>query len=116
VNELAPRPHNTFHATERACLTSQFEQQVRAVCGLPLGSTALHSAGAIVNLLGDLWRGDSQHPEWERALEIPGVRLHLYGKKVAKPGRKMGHLSAVGPTPEAARDSVLDAYARLLPR
>jgi 5-(carboxyamino)imidazole ribonucleotide synthase len=115
VNELAPRPHNTFHATERACLTSQFEQQVRAVCGLPLGSTALHSAGAIVNLLGDLWRSDTQHPDWQRALEIPGVRLHLYGKKVAKPGRKMGHLSAVGPTPEAARDAVLDAYSRLLP-
>ncbi len=116
VNELAPRPHNTFHATERACLTSQFEQQVRAVCGLPLGSTALLSAGAIVNLLGDLWPSDGQTPEWALALEVPGVRLHLYGKKIAKPGRKMGHLSAVGPTPEAARDAVLDAYSRLLPR
>ncbi|HYW50886.1 MAG TPA: 5-(carboxyamino)imidazole ribonucleotide synthase [Gemmatimonadaceae bacterium] len=116
VNELAPRPHNTFHATERACLTSQFEQQVRAVCGLPLGSTALHSAGAIVNLLGDLWRTDGQAPEWERALEIAGVRLHLYGKKIAKPGRKMGHLSAIGATPDAARDTVLDAYSRLLPQ
>jgi 5-(carboxyamino)imidazole ribonucleotide synthase len=115
VNELAPRPHNTFHATERACLTSQFEQQVRAVCGLPLGSTALLSAGAIVNLLGDLWSGDGQPPVWERALEVRGVRLHLYGKKTAKPGRKMGHLSAVGATPEAARDAVLDGYARLLP-
>jgi 5-(carboxyamino)imidazole ribonucleotide synthase len=115
VNELAPRPHNTFHATERACLTSQFEQQVRAVCGLPLGSTALHAAGAIVNLLGDLWRADGQHPAWERALEVHGVRLHLYGKKIAKPGRKMGHLSAVGPTADAARDAVLDAYSRLLP-
>ncbi len=116
VNELAPRPHNTFHATERACLTSQFEQQVRAVCGLPLGSTALHAAGAIVNLLGDLWPTDGQHPAWERALEVEGVRLHLYGKKIAKPGRKMGHLSAVGPTSDAARDAVLDAYARLLPQ
>ena len=116
VNELAPRPHNTFHATERACLTSQFEQQVRAVCGLPLGSTALLSAGAIVNLLGDLWPADGQHPQWERALEVHGVRLHLYGKTVAKPGRKMGHLSAVGPTPQAARDAVLDAYSRLLPQ
>ncbi len=115
VNELAPRPHNTFHATERACVTSQFEQHVRAVCGLPLGSTALLSAGAIVNLLGDLWSSDAEHPAWERALEVPGVRLHLYGKKIAKPGRKMGHLSGVGPTPEAARDAVLDAYARLLP-
>ena len=116
VNELAPRPHNTFHATERACITSQFEQQVRAVCGLPLGSTALLSAGAIVNLLGDLWHSDAEPPDWERALDVHGVRLHLYGKKIAKPGRKMGHLSAVGPTPEAARDAVLDAYARLLPR
>lgn len=116
VNELAPRPHNTFHATERACLTSQFEQQVRAVCGLPLGSTALTSSGAIVNLLGDLWPSSGSAPDWERALEVQGVRLHLYGKKIAKPGRKMGHLSAVGSTPEAARDAVLDAYARLLPR
>jgi 5-(carboxyamino)imidazole ribonucleotide synthase len=116
VNELAPRPHNTFHATERACVTSQFEQQVRAVCGLPLGSTALLSAGAIVNLLGDLWPSDAEHPDWESALAVPGVRLHLYGKKIAKPGRKMGHLSAVAPTAAAARDAVLDAYARLLPR
>ncbi len=116
VNELAPRPHNTFHATERACLTSQFEQQVRAICGLPLGSTALLSSGAIVNLLGDLWPADGQPPEWKRALEVHGVRLHLYGKKIAKTGRKMGHLSAVGPTPAAARDAVLDAYSRLLPQ
>ncbi len=116
VNELAPRPHNTFHATERACLTSQFEQQVRAVCGLPLGSTALQSSGAIINLLGDLWSGVGQTPDWERALGVPGVRLHLYGKKIAKPGRKMGHLSGVGATPEAARDAVLDAFSRLLPR
>ena len=88
---------------------------MRAVCGLPLGSTALLSAGAIVNLLGDLWFPGDVAPDWQRALEVPGVRLHLYGKKVAKPGRKMGHLSAVGATPEAARDSVLDAYSRLLP-
>jgi 5-(carboxyamino)imidazole ribonucleotide synthase len=116
VNELAPRTHNTFHATERACLTSQFEQQIRAICGLPLGSTALQSAGAIVNVLGDLWPSTGEAPDWVRALEVPGVRLHLYGKAVAKPGRKMGHLSAIGPTPESARDAVLDAYARLLPR
>jgi 5-(carboxyamino)imidazole ribonucleotide synthase len=116
VNELAPRPHNTFHATERACLTSQFEQHVRAVCGLPLGSTALVTPGAIVNLLGDLWPTDGlSAPDWAQALEVPGVRLHLYGKRLAKPGRKMGHLSAVGATAEAARDAVLDAFARLLP-
>ncbi len=115
VNELAPRPHNTFHATERSCPTSQFEQQVRAVCGLPLGSTTVLSPGAIINLLGDLWPVDGQAPAWERALEVSGVRLHLYGKKLAKPGRKMGHLSAVGATADAARDAVLDAYSRLLP-
>ena len=116
VNELAPRPHNTFHSTERACVTSQFEQQVRAVCGLPLGSTALHTPGAIVNLLGDLWPADGRTPDWEEAMRVDGVRVHLYGKKVAKPGRKMGHLSAIGPSAEAARDAVLDAFARLLPR
>lgn len=116
VNELAPRPHNTFHHTERACVTSQFEQQVRAVCGLPLGRTDLLSAGAIVNLLGDLWFPGEVAPSWAHALEVPGVRLHLYGKKVAKPGRKMGHLSAVGTSAESARDTVLDAFARLLPR
>lgn len=116
VNELAPRPHNTFHSTERACVTSQFEQQVRAVCGLPLGSTALITPAAIVNVLGDLWPASGDAPNWEAALQVPGVRVHLYGKKVAKPGRKMGHLSATGPTAEAARDAVLDAWARLLPR
>ncbi len=115
VNELAPRTHNTFHATERACITGQFEQQIRAICGLPLGSTSLLSAGAIVNLLGDLWTTNGGVPQWSRALEVAGVRVHLYGKRTAKPGRKMGHLSAVGASPEAARDIVLDAYARLLP-
>ena len=69
-----------------------------------------------MNLLGDLWPASGEQPAWNRALEVNGVRLHLYGKKVAKPGRKMGHLSAVGPTPEAARDAVLDAFSRLLPQ
>lgn len=114
VNELAPRPHNTFHTTERSAPTSQFEQQVRAVCGLPLGDTTLVTPGAIVNLLGDIWPADGRPPAWERALELPGVRLHLYGKAEARPGRKMGHLSAIGPSAEAARDTVLAAYARLL--
>jgi 5-(carboxyamino)imidazole ribonucleotide synthase len=113
VNELAPRPHNTFHSTERACLTSQFEQQVRAVCGLPLGSTELVTPAAIVNVLGDVWHADGRAPNWQPALEIPGIRVHLYGKKVAKIGRKMAHLSATGNTPEAARDAVLTAYAQL---
>ena len=112
VNELAPRPHNTFHATERACETSQFEQLVRAVCDLPLGSTALVRPGAIVNLLGDLWAG-GRPPAFARALEVPGVRLHLYGKAEARPGRKMGHLSALGESADAARALVQEAYRRL---
>jgi 5-(carboxyamino)imidazole ribonucleotide synthase len=112
VNELAPRPHNSFHATERACITSQFEQHVRAVCDLPLGATDVLRPAAIVNLLGDLWRGDAP-PAFDRALAIPGVRVHLYGKKGARPGRKMGHLSATGATPEEAVASAKHAAAEL---
>jgi len=100
VNEMAPRPHNSFHATEVACVTSQFEQLVRAVCDLPLGSVEVTRPAAIVNLLGDLW--SDRTPAFDRALAIPGERVHLYGKRVARPGRKMGHLSAVGYTPEEA--------------
>lgn len=112
VNELAPRPHNSFHATEVACLTSQFEQCVRAVCDLPLGSTEVLRPAAIRNLLGDLWLGPTP-PRFADALALPGVRVHLYGKRVARPGRKMGHLSAVGPTPAEAVARVEEAYARL---
>jgi 5-(carboxyamino)imidazole ribonucleotide synthase len=101
VNELAPRPHNSFHATEVACLTSQFEQAVRAVCNLPLGSVEVVRPAAIVNLLGDLWLRQGG-PRFEQVLAMPGVRLHLYGKRDARKGRKMGHLSAVGTTPEDA--------------
>ena len=111
VNELAPRPHNTFHATERGFDTSQFEQLVRAVCGLPLGAPRLLAPSAIANLLGDLWQGAT--PDFARALAQPGVRLHLYGKRSARPGRKMGHLSATGETPAAALAHVLDAYDAL---
>jgi 5-(carboxyamino)imidazole ribonucleotide synthase len=100
VNELAPRPHNTFHGTEIGCPTSQFEQVVRAICDLPLGSTELVRPVAIYNLLGDLWR--PRTPAFERALAVPGVRLHLYGKRDARPGRKMGHLSAAAATPGEA--------------
>src|SRR3954467_15740016 len=100
VNELAPRPHNSFHATQRACATSQFEQLVRAVCDLPLGSVELLRPAAIVNLLGDLWLGEAAGPPFAAALPLPGVGLHLYGKGPPRPGRKMGHLSAVGPTPD----------------
>jgi len=113
VNELAPRPHNSFHATEVACLTSQFEQAVRAVCDLPLGSTEIFRPAAIANLLGDLWLRDDHPPAWDRALAIPGVRLHLYGKRVPRAGRKMGHLSAAAATPEEAVRKVLEAKARL---
>lgn len=108
VNELAPRPHNTFHHSERAHPTSQFEQLVRAICHLPLGSTRVVRPAAIHNLLGDLWQRGV--PQFERALAVPGVRVHLYGKTEARPGRKMGHLSADGGTPEQALDRVLEAY------
>ncbi len=111
VNELAPRPHNSYHHSERGASTSQFEQFVRAVCGLPLGSVDVLRPAAIANLLGDLW--DGGEPDFESALTIPDVRLHLYGKASARPGRKMGHLSAVGATVEEAREKVLTARARL---
>lgn len=114
VNELAPRPHNSFHTTEVACATSQFEQAVRAICDLPLGSTEIIRPAAIVNLLGDLWNGGE--PDLAGALAVPGVRLHLYGKRVARLGRKMGHLSAIGATPEEALERVQTAYARLSAR
>ena len=107
VNELAPRPHNTFHSTERGCATSQFEQLVRAVCDLPLGSTELLRPAGISNLLGDLWENGT--PDFAASLEIPSVRLHLYGKASARPGRKMGHLSAVGATGTEASERTLRA-------
>jgi 5-(carboxyamino)imidazole ribonucleotide synthase len=110
VNELAPRPHNSYHHSERAASTSQFEQFVRAVCGLPLGSVDPLQPGAIANLLGDLWKGGE--PDVEAALKVPDVRLHLYGKTSARPGRKMGHLSAVGATTEEAKSKVLEARDR----
>ena len=104
VNEIAPRPHNTGHYTLDACATDQFEQQVRAVCGLPLGSGELLRPAAMANLLGELW--SPREPSWERALAIPGVSLHLYGKREARPGRKMGHLTALADTPTLALERV----------
>jgi 5-(carboxyamino)imidazole ribonucleotide synthase len=112
VNELAPRPHNSFHETEVACATSQFEQLVRAVCDLPLGDPAALRPGAIYNLFGELW--DAGSPRWEKVLAHPGVRLHLYGKRGARPGRKMGHLSATGSTPAEALERVTAAAAELI--
>jgi 5-(carboxyamino)imidazole ribonucleotide synthase len=115
VNELAPRPHNSGHLTVDACVTSQFEQQLRAVCGLPLGSTELVRPGAaMANLLGDLW--DGGEPDWAAALALPEVKLHLYGKREARPGRKMGHLTALADGPEEARRLVLAGRAALAPK
>ena len=96
INELAPRPHNSGHLTIDSCLTSQFEQQLRAVCGLPLGSTERYRAAAMANLLGDLWNG--REPNWAAVCALPEIKLHLYGKLAARPGRKMGHLTATAPT------------------
>ena len=100
VNEIAPRPHNSGHWTLDACSTDQFEQQVRALCELPLAAPRLLSPVAMVNLLGDLWRGGSPH--WAEAFRRPGVRLHLYGKDEARPGRKMGHLNCLADDPDRA--------------
>jgi 5-(carboxyamino)imidazole ribonucleotide synthase len=100
VNELAPRTHNSGHFTIDACLTCQFEQQLRAVCGLPLGSAEQLRPAAMVNLLGDLW--ETGEPDWHSAAHFPDVKIHLYGKLEARLGRKMGHLTAVAATPELA--------------
>lgn len=111
VNEIAPRPHNSGHFTQDACVTCQFEQQVRAICGLPLGGTALHSPVAMVNLLGDLWKAGE--PRWDRALADPGVKLHLYGKAEPRPGRKMGHLNVLASSPAEAKQRALEARRAL---
>jgi 5-(carboxyamino)imidazole ribonucleotide synthase len=115
VNELAPRPHNSYHASERACATSQFEQAIRAVCNLPLGDVEAIEPAAIANLLGDVWLDANTEtgPRFDRALAVPGVRLHLYEKHLPRSGRKMGHLSATGATAEEAVRLVMDAKSRL---
>jgi 5-(carboxyamino)imidazole ribonucleotide synthase len=112
VNELAPRPHNSGHLTFDAAVTSQFEQQVRAVCGLPLGSTEIPRPAAMANLLGDLWVDGE--PNWAAACRFTDVKLHLYGKTDPRPGRKMGHLTAVGRTVQDAQDRVIAARDALL--
>ena len=111
INELAPRPHNSGHWTIEGCVTSQFEQHVRAVCGMPLGATTLLRPTAMVNLLGDAWSGGE--PNWSAALAEPNVHLHLYGKREPRPRRKMGHLTAVGETIAVAAASVLRARDKL---
>ena len=95
LNEIAPRPHNSGHYTIDACRTSQFEQQVRVLCGLPLGDPSQHTPAVMVNLLGDIWAGGE--PRWDAVLAHPGAHLHLYGKREARPGRKMGHVTRVFP-------------------
>ena len=113
VNELAPRPHNSGHFTVDASVTSQFEQQLRAICGLSLGSTELLRPAAMANLLGDLW--NSGVPDWPAACRFADVKLHLYGKVAARPGRKMGHLTALAASAAEARHLVLAARDALHP-
>ena len=112
INEIAPRPHNSGHLTIEAAVTGQFEQQVRALCGLPLGGTDLVSPAAMANLLGDLWRDGE--PDWDRMGRLdPGVKLHLYGKRTPAPGRKMGHLTVLDPDRDVALARVLAARRAL---
>jgi 5-(carboxyamino)imidazole ribonucleotide synthase len=109
-NEMAPRPHNSGHYTLDACATDQFQQQVRALCGLPLGDPRLLSPVVMVNLLGDVW---TPQPDWQELLRHPGVQLHLYGKAEARPGRKMGHYNCLATTLEAALELALVTRAEL---
>jgi 5-(carboxyamino)imidazole ribonucleotide synthase len=111
VNEVAPRPHNSGHLSIEASATSQFEQHVRAVCGLPLGPALQKRPAAMVNLLGDLWA--EGEPDWAAALAIPGAALHLYGKTDPRPGRKMGHITVLADTVEEAAERAQAARAVL---
>lgn len=111
INETAPRPHNSGHLTIDAHMTCQFEQQVRAICGLPLGSAEMRSPSAMANLLGDVWEGGP--PNWSAALQIPNLKLHLYGKEEARIGRKMGHLTVLAPTVDEAERTARAARASL---
>ena len=104
-NEMAPRPHNSGHYTIDACRTSQFQQQVRVLCGLPLGDPSLHTPAVMVNLLGDIWRGGE--PDWRAVLRHAGAHLHLYGKREVRPGRKMGHVTVCEADPRRALDVAL---------
>ncbi len=116
VNEIAPRPHNSGHYSQNACDVSQFELQVRTMAGLPLTQPRQHSPAVMLNLLGDLWfaaDGSGQTPPWAEILALPGTHLHLYGKRDAKPGRKMGHLNITADSADAARATALKAAALL---
>lgn len=114
INELAPRPHNSGHFTIDACVTSQFEQQLRAVCGLPLGDAEMLRPGAMVNLLGDIWQNGE--PDWVAACKHPDSKLHLYGKLEPRPGRKMGHITALAETAAEAEQRALATRAALIAR
>lgn len=123
VNEMAPRPHNSGHYTLDACATNQFEQQVRALCGLPLGDVTAHFAAVMVNLLGDLWyhggavypgcSGYAREPDWQKLLSVPNLKLHLYGKHHARPSRKMGHFTVFGDDPEKVCETAMAARAAI---
>ena len=112
VNELAPRPHNSGHYTMDGCDTSQFEQLVRILAGMPITLPKLHSPTVMVNLLGEIWEDTDGNPDWQRALELPGVSLHLYGKSAARVGRKMGHINVVAETVEEALYIAVEARER----
>ena len=111
MNEIAPRPHNSGHYTIDACRTSQFEQQVRVLCGLPLGDPSQHTPAVMVNLLGDIWTPGE--PRWDAVLRHAGAHLHLYGKREARPGRKMGHVTVCEATPERTLQAALEIRAEL---
>ena len=117
ANEMAPRPHNSGHHTIDACDVSQFEMQVRCMTGLPLVAPVLHSPCLMINLLGDLWfpagATEQVEPDWAAVLALSGTHLHLYGKASARVGRKMGHLTVTGATPQAARAVALQVAAIL---
>jgi 5-(carboxyamino)imidazole ribonucleotide synthase len=110
INEIAPRPHNSGHYTIDACRTSQFEQQVRVLCALPLGDTSQHTPAVMLNLLGDIWRGAANEtpPDWRAVLKHTGAHLHLYGKRQARSGRKMGHVTVCDVDPEKALSVALE--------
>lgn len=112
INETAPRPHNSGHLTLDGHMSCQFEQQVRAICGLPLGSTRQHAPAAMANLLGDVWANGE--PDWSAALSDPAIKLHLYGKREARAGRKMGHLNALASSVQEAEQLVRTARDRLM--
>jgi 5-(carboxyamino)imidazole ribonucleotide synthase len=116
VNEIAPRPHNSGHYTIDACRTSQFEQQVRVLCDLPLGDPSQHSPCVMLNLLGDLWLGEDKKiaPDWSLALKHPGAHLHLYGKREARAGRKMGHVTFCDASLDVALSTALAVKAALV--